>query len=67
MLTKLSFKMVFHRSSLNDENDKSAFGAFVAIDPSHQTLSLRTLVSFEYMKDISLNKCLVSRQVSILH
>ncbi|KFK38674.1 hypothetical protein AALP_AA3G145300 [Arabis alpina] len=32
------------RSSLNEENDKATFGAFMAIDPSHQTVSLRTLI-----------------------
>ncbi|XP_013640392.1 beta-fructofuranosidase, insoluble isoenzyme CWINV3 [Brassica napus] len=32
------------RSSLNEENDKATFGAFVAIDPSQETLSLRTLI-----------------------
>lgn len=37
-----------YRSSLNEENDKATFGAFVAIDPSQETLSLRTLVSYNY-------------------
>ncbi|CAN8288024.1 unnamed protein product [Cochlearia groenlandica] len=32
------------RSSLNEENDKITFGAFVEIDLSNQTFSLRTLI-----------------------
>lgn len=33
------------RSSLNPDNDKTTYGAFVDVDPVHEQLSLRSLVS----------------------
>ncbi|KAL4368319.1 hypothetical protein GQ457_05G024970 [Hibiscus cannabinus] len=32
------------RSSLNQNNDKTTYGAFLDVDPLHQSLSLRTLI-----------------------
>lgn len=32
------------RSSLNDSNDKASYGAFLNVDPTHEKLSLRTLI-----------------------
>ncbi|KAK0595666.1 hypothetical protein LWI29_008863 [Acer saccharum] len=32
------------RSSLNDENDKTSYGAFLNVDPVHEKLSLRSLI-----------------------
>ncbi|KAE8669842.1 Beta-fructofuranosidase, insoluble isoenzyme CWINV5 [Hibiscus syriacus] len=32
------------RSSLNQNNDKTTYGAFLDVDPRHQSLSLRTLI-----------------------
>ncbi|KAF5745520.1 Glycosyl hydrolases family 32 protein isoform 1 [Tripterygium wilfordii] len=32
------------RSSLNEENDKTTYGAFVDVDPVHEKLSLRSLI-----------------------
>ncbi|ESQ29974.1 hypothetical protein EUTSA_v10011339mg [Eutrema salsugineum] len=39
------------RSSLNDENDKTTFGAFLAIDPSNQAISLRTLIDHSIVEN----------------
>jgi beta-fructofuranosidase len=36
------------RSSLNNGNDKTTYGAFLDVDPSHEELSLRGLVSCCY-------------------
>ncbi|KAL5579471.1 hypothetical protein UlMin_011913 [Ulmus minor] len=32
------------RSSLNNDNDKTTYGAFLNVDPVHETLSLRSLI-----------------------
>jgi len=38
--------MYENRSSLNKNNDLATYGAFVDVEPLHEKLSLRTLVSF---------------------
>ena len=36
---------IFCRSSLDNDNDKTTYGAFLDVDPVHEKLSLRSLVS----------------------
>ena len=37
--------LIVDRSSSNNENDETTYGAFVDVDPVHEKLSLRSLVS----------------------
>ena len=37
--------LILDRSSSNNENDETTYGAFVDVDPVHEKLSLRSLVS----------------------
>ena len=37
--------LIVDRSSFNHENDETTYGAFVDVDPVHEKLSLRSLVS----------------------
>ncbi|KAK0595976.1 hypothetical protein LWI29_011620 [Acer saccharum] len=38
------------RSSLNDKNDKTSYGAFLNVDPVHEKLSLRSLIDHSIME-----------------
>uniref|UniRef100_A0A2N9GKJ7 Glycosyl hydrolase family 32 N-terminal domain-containing protein n=1 Tax=Fagus sylvatica TaxID=28930 RepID=A0A2N9GKJ7_FAGSY len=48
------------RSSLNQENDKTTYGAFVDVDPVHEKLSLRSLPNTIPIKDFRIFLSLMS-------
>uniref|UniRef100_A0A7N0UZC8 Beta-fructofuranosidase n=2 Tax=Kalanchoe fedtschenkoi TaxID=63787 RepID=A0A7N0UZC8_KALFE len=52
------------RSSLDDDNDKTSYGAFVDVDPQHEELSLRTLIDHSIVESFGgMGKSIITARV----
>ncbi|KAL9661509.1 hypothetical protein QQ045_026333 [Rhodiola kirilowii] len=52
------------RSSLDDDNDKTSYGAFVDMDPTHEQLSLRTLIDHSIVESFGgMGKSVITARV----
>ncbi|KAK2631329.1 hypothetical protein EUGRSUZ_L03070 [Eucalyptus grandis] len=57
-----------NRSSINNSNDKTTYGAFLDVDPLHEKLSLRTLIDHSIVESFGGGgkSCITARVYPVL-